>query len=399
MPTRSSTKQTPLLLVTGIVALLFAFGGQAYACAVCLKGITITPGQKLDSADKAVLALPLANPGQFHIVEVIKGDVTAGATITQPGLSATKSDLVMSMDGPLASQEVSQASTKKPLLLVRDKLSEGWASIGAIDAGYAGWLRELAATGHGGKGRPTGTPALAALVGANSTNVEWLGRVAVVAPQLESTEPLAAEIAYGELARAPYDAIRTLKPQLDAAKIATWVDDQKLEARLPAYVLLLGIVGGPGAAKEIDRRIGSSLDKGETANLSAVLAADLELRGPSRVDWLEQTFFADRRRTLPEIEAALLALSVHGGADTAVWRARVVQAYRYFINARKPMAGFVAMELANWGAWEVTADYVEIMRSKAVKDPAGEFAILSYLHESPATAAVAASQSSPGRQE
>jgi hypothetical protein len=50
------------------------------------------------------------------------------------------------------------------------------------------------------------------------------------------------------------------------------------------------------------------------------------------------------------------------------------------------MAGFVAMELADWEAWVATPDYVDIIRSKAVKDPAGQFAILSYLKRSPVAA-------------
>ena len=122
---------------------------------------------------------------------------------------------------------------------------------------------------------------------------------------------------------------------------------------------------------ELEQRIDTALKARDATNLSAMLAADLELRGPTRVDWLEQTYFADRQRTLPEINAALLALSVHGGADATVPREKVIEAYRYFIKVRKPMAGFVAMELADWQAWDATADYVDIIRSKAVKDPAG----------------------------
>jgi hypothetical protein len=87
-----------------------------------------------------------------------------------------------------------------------------------------------------------------------------------------------------------------------------------------------------------------------------MLAADLELRGPSRVGWIEKVYFADNGRTMPEIEAALLALSVHGGADGAVSRERVIQAYRLFIKERKPMAGFVAQELADWEYWDATSD-------------------------------------------
>jgi hypothetical protein len=215
------------------------------------------------------------------------------------------------------------------------------------------------------------------------TDAEWRERVAIVAPKLESDEPLAAAIAYGELARAPYSAMRTLGPQLDVQRIATWLDDPKLASRRSTYTLLLGIAGGPDGATRLEQRVEEAGKSRDATDLAAMLAADLELRGPARVAWLEQTYFADRQRTLHEIQAALLALSVHGEADAAVPRKRVIEAYRFFIRERKQMAGFVALELARWKAWEATADFVEIIRSHAVKDPAGEFAIVSYLRESP----------------
>jgi hypothetical protein len=276
------------------------------------------------------------------------------------------------------------------LLLVRDDVSEKWTSIGAIDADYAIWLRDLVATRRGQQTRPARNWQRLALTSSDLSDAEWRERLAVVAPMLESAEPLVAEIAYGELARAPYGAMRILKPQLDAAKIATWLDDPKLVSRHSGYTLLLGIVGGPDDAIGLEQQIDAALSARDATNLSAMLAADLELRGPTRIDWLEQAYFADRQRTLPEIKSALLALSAHGGADGTVSRSRVVEAYRSFIKLRSPMAGFVAMELADWEAWDLTSDFVDIIRSKAVKDPAGEFAILSYLKRSPLTAKVAA---------
>ncbi|BCH31754.1 hypothetical protein MesoLjLc_36840 [Mesorhizobium sp. L-8-10] len=385
-------------LMVGI-ALLLALGSQAHACRVCLSGITITPGQRLDSAADAVLAVPLANEGQFRVIEVIKGHATTDETIAQPGLSATKAEPTMSLDGPVLRQEPSSVSSGKPLLLVRDKLSEEWASIGAIDADHADWLRQFVATNRGGKSRPTKNWQQIASMGSYLTDAEWGERLAVVAPYLEDTDALAAEIAYGELSRAPYAAIRTLEPRLDATKIATWIVDPRLASRLPAYTLLIGIAGGPDDANALEQRIAAARSARDATNLAAMLAADIELRGPSRIEWLEQTYFADRTRTLPEIEAALLALSVHGQADASVPRGRVVEAYRQFIRVRRPMAGFVAMELADWEAWEATADYVEIIRSKGVKDPAGEFAILHYLRQSPATTAEAASLPSTSQPE
>lgn len=381
------------------IALLLALGGTAYACPVCLSGITITAGQRLDSAADAVLAVPLTDKGQFRILEVIKGRAPADETITQPGLSAVKAEPTMSPDGPLFRQGPASVSSGKPLMLVRDKLSEEWASLGAIDADHADWLRRIVATNRGGKSRPAKSWQQITSMGSYLSDTEWGERLAVVAPYFEDADPLAAEIAYGELARAPYAAIRTLEPQLDAAKIATWIVDPGLASRLPAYTLLIGIAGGTDDAGALEQRIATAQSARDATNLAAMLAADLELRGASRIEWLEQTYFADRARSLPEIEAALLALSVHGQADATVSRERVVEAYRQFIRLRRPMAGFVAMELADWEAWEATADYVDIIRSKSVKDPAGEFAILHYLRQSPVMAAQAASQQTTSRPE
>src|SRR4029079_11131924 len=124
-----------------------------------------TPGQKLDSADQAVLAVPLADSGQFRIIEVIKGDAVAQTTITGPALSAPAAQPAMSPDGPQAGQGSSTVADGKPLLLVRDKLSEEWKSIGAIGADYADWLRRIAATKHDGEARPTRSWPPAALMG------------------------------------------------------------------------------------------------------------------------------------------------------------------------------------------------------------------------------------------
>jgi hypothetical protein len=107
----------------------------------------------------------------------------------------------------------------------------------------------------------------------------------------------------------------------------------------------------------------------------------------TRVGWIETNYLGDPDRTLAEIKAALLALSVHGKADATVPRTRVIAAYRLFIQQRRSMAGFVAQELADWEYWDATADYVEVLKSNAVKDPAAHFLIVSYLQRSPRSAA------------
>jgi hypothetical protein len=205
----------------------------------------------------------------------------------------------------------------------------------------------------------------------------------LVIPYLEHPEPLAAEIAYGEISRVPYAVMRSLKPQLEAAKIASWIDDPTRAARHPTYLLLLGIAGTEDEATRVEQLIDMAWKSNDATNLAAMLAADLELRGPPSVDRIEQMYFADRDRKLPEIRAALLALGVHGDANAAIPRERVIQAYRLFMRERKPMAGFVALELAAWEHWDATPEFVALLRSDAIPDSASHFAVINYLQRSP----------------
>ena len=365
-----------ILSALAVVTVIAA--GRAEACAICLSAVSVTTGQKLDAADQVVLARPLPDGKRFRVVEVVKGAAAVGGIIAER---------VYSVDAAVV-------RSNKPLVLLRNELAQRWENVGGIDAAYAGWLRRLAALKSSGPGRPNAIwPRTALPSSAEPTDAEWRERLALVVPYLEDPEPLVAEIAHGEVARAPYSAIRSTKAQLDASAIVRWLKDPKLASRRATYTLLLGIAGGPDDAARLAQRLDAAWQARDAANLAAMFGADLELRGPPRVGWIEQKYFADRSRTMPEIEAALLALGVHGRANAAIPRERVIAAYRFFIKERKPMAGFVALELADWGHWDATGDYVALLKADAVKDPASHFAFVNYLQRSPRAEAKAALQS------
>lgn len=364
-----------LTLLCLLAGMLLGTASHAHACAICLSAYTVTTGQRLDAADEVVLAEPLSDAERLRIVEVIKGEAGVGTIV----------EVTVSLADPVDKQG------GKPLLLIRNGLSGHWTNLGAIGSGYAGWLRQLVKTNDGcSRSAPPAWPLFSAVQAVpDSTN--WPERIVLIEPHLESEDPLAAEIAFGELARAPYEARHLLKPVLDADKLRGWIDDPDRAPRHDAYLLLLGIAGGADDAAMLEERLADARVSRDATNVAAMLAADLELRGPALVGWIEENYLADGDRTLPEIEAALLALSVHGNANDRIPRKRIVDAYRRFIRERKPMAGFVAMDLTGWRAWEAVPDYVDVLRSNAVKDPAGRFAIVVYLQESPNAEAQAAS--------
>jgi hypothetical protein len=352
--------------LNGRLAALFLLisGTAAVACPLCYEAArqTVTIGQRLDMADRVVLAVPLAGANQHRIVEVVKGKAVAGDIIADP----TDLDAVA-------------APACDPCLLVRDPLASQWSGLGTIRAEYADWLRQLVATVFvkGDRPRPTWPSNMQA--SSTLSYAGWRQRIALVLPYLENSDPLAAQIAWGELARAPYTIMDVARSRIDAAAVASWLDDPKLASRHPAYTLLLGFVGGPADVARLEQHIEAAWSSHDATNLAAMIGADLELRGPSRVGWVEAKYFADRSRTMPEIEAALLALNVHGDANRTVPRQRVIQAYRAFIRERPPMAGFVAQQLADWDYWDATTEYAALLKANAIKDPASEFAVVNYL--------------------
>jgi hypothetical protein len=329
----------------------------------------VTVGQQLDMADRAVLALPVAGGNQFRIVAIVKGKDAIGDTLA----------------GPVTGVEV--AGGGDPYLLVRDPLAAQWTSVGTIPAQYADWLRQLVAASFVKGDRPRPKWPLDIRTSFTLSYAGWRQRIALVTPYLESSDPMVAQIAWGELARAPYVVMDVARSRIDPVAVESWLDDANLVSRRAAYTLLLGFVGGLADAARLEQHIEAKWSSHDTADLGAMIGADLELRGPSRVDWVEARYFADRTRTMPEIEAALLALNVHGDANGTVPRERVIQAYRAFIRERPPMAGFVAQQLADWDCWDETTEYAALLASDSVKDPASHLAVVNYLQRAAAAKA------------
>lgn len=339
-------------LTRAVVALALALAAPpALACPVCSSGAPLTVAQRMIDADRAVLARPLpGRVGAWRIVATLKGDpATLGA-----------------LDAPDAPAPFGKRDDGRPVLLVRDRFSRSWTAVAAVDPSRAEWIRSLASLERT----------------RDMDADDWRARVATFLPLLEDPEPLVAETAYGEVARAPYAAMRTNRARLDAAKIGRWLDDPALAGRRPLYLLLLGLAGGPADASRIERQL-AAIGPGEArADLPALLAADLELRGPDRLAWVEKHWLLDSSRPPTDLQAALVALSVHGEDGARIPRERVAQAYLRFIRERRAFAGLVAQDLAAWGVWDATPDYVGLVDAADLPF-VSRIAILQYLRESP----------------
>lgn len=341
-----------LQALAAAASLLLLASPLARACAVCAPSAPLTVAQRLIDAERAVLAYP--DPGRapgWRVEAVVRGEAVQVA----PEFDPTAAAIVARSD-----------SQGRPFLLVRDRLTKSWSVAGPIAVAHLDWLRELAAY-----------PRTASM-----TAQDWTHRVAALVPLLEHPEPLVAETAYGEIARAPYAAMRANRESLDRARLARWVEDPTLAARRPLYLLLLGLVGGPADAARIERTLAAHRPGADTVDLPALLAAELELRGAARLPWIEKTWLLDPGRSPAEARAAIIALSVLGGEGVTLSREAVADAFLRFAQRRGALGGWVAQDLAAWGVWDATPVFAARVGSPEV--PVwSRLAMLQYLRGSP----------------
>lgn len=342
--------------VAGVIILLVSVS-SVVACRICISAVSVTPGQRIDNADQAVLATANAKGDAWTVITGILGS------------------------GPFDTRQMAddvspfEAASDKAVLLVRDDLGRRWKSMGEIGLAHADWLKSFA----------NSQPPSSAIVRGETyfEQAAWRVRLALVYPKANCGDPAIEAIAHGELSRAPYSAIRALGRTLDAADLQARIAGESEESRKATYILLLGATGKFSLAKWIQQRLKVRPPQGATTELAALLAADLELAGEERLEWLATAYLLDRHRNPAEIDAALRALSAHGDADTAVSRADIVNLYRLFISERPAMIDTVVSDLERWKDWHATADVVALLANGSITDPASRFVALRYVQSSP----------------
>lgn len=345
-----------------LVVFCLGWATHTQACAICAPSeLDNTLTQRLFAADMAILAVTSPDGRGFRAVEAIKGALPQSVIRLQESTTA-----------PISAQaHVTE-------LLLYNAGSQTWRGMGPLDKERVSWVKHLQALGP------------VSALNSSASDAAWLQRLSFFVADLEHAEPLVAQTAYEEISLAPYAAMRTLKPSLDANKLMRWLDTPSLAARHPLYALLLGMVGGDGTARALEQRLLSGSQIQTTAEKSALFAAYVELRGNRGIEWIEHRYLADAARSEQEIQAAIVALGLHGNDGVRVSRERVVQAYVVLVQHHKARAGFVASDLGNWSRWEFGPAYAALLKSGEPQVFASRYAMVLYLMRNPAPEARAA---------
>ncbi|TWT65919.1 hypothetical protein Pla123a_48300 [Posidoniimonas polymericola] len=217
------------------------------------------------------------------------------------------------------------------------------------------------------------------------------GRIAFFQDFLQDEDPMLAQDAYDEFARAPYSDVRGIKDQMDRQQLLAWIEDPAVSpSRRRLFLTMLGVCGteedlprlesmltsdsrrlipaaeaAAAASFAAGAPLGSTLtieairlnERAKKQGLDALIACYLTLRGPDGLDLIDQRFLSGEKvngmaADYSHIYSALMALRFLAEESDIVPMDRLVTSARLLLD-NPDFADQVIPDLARWEDWSV----------------------------------------------
>lgn len=188
------------------------------------------------------------------------------------------------------------------------------------------------------------------------------------------------ELAYLELGRAPYSAIKKFARSISRDDLRPMLTRREYIQWRSLAILMLS-----QNADEQDREFIESSFHGcqrfsLTTNLAAWATAYIELNGASAVEEIEEQYLGNANRTEAEVRAVITALSVHGHDGQVGLRHRIAYSYATALAVHPEVAGVIATDLTKWKKWQYRDRIAELVAKANLQFEASELkAIRQYL--------------------
>jgi hypothetical protein len=207
-------------------------------------------------------------------------------------------------------------------------------------------------------------------------------RLAFFQGYLEDPEELLARDAYEEFARAPYDVVKALRPQMDHDQLVAWIGDTSVpDSRRRLYLTMLGVCGDEKDLPLLEKMLRSE-DRKMKAGLDAMVACYLTLGGPSGMPLIEDLFLRNKDAEYADTYAAIMALRFHGSETDVVPRDRILEGLRYVLD-RPQLADIVIPDLARWEDWSVMPRLVQLFKDADESSSWVRVPVIKYLQVCP----------------
>jgi len=179
---------------------------------------------------------------------------------------------------------------------------------------------------------------------------------------LENSDEMIANDSFDEFAKAPYDDVIKLGPEMDREQLLRWIKSPVTpSSRRRLYFTMLGICGEKEDIKTLEGLLTSSSRRDRTG-LDALIACYLRLKGPEGLPLVEDLFLRQKSVEYSDLYSTIQALRFHGNELTIIPTSRISKSFRLILN-RPALADIVIPDLARWEDWESTDRLVEIFKN------------------------------------
>ena len=194
----------------------------------------------------------------------------------------------------------------------------------------------------------------------------------------EHTDPMLAQDAYDEFAKAPYAEVKELKDRMYHDKYVSWIENTEVtSSRRRLYLTLLGICGSEADVPMLAEMIQSDNRETKTA-LDALIACYLTLGGNDGMPLIEELFLANADAEYTDTYAAIMALRFHGQEEDKIDRERLLAAMRLMLD-RPTLADLVIPDLARWEDWSVADRLVTLYKEADTESSWVRVPVIHYL--------------------
>ncbi|MBS0264011.1 MAG: hypothetical protein JSS02_18895 [Planctomycetes bacterium] len=217
------------------------------------------------------------------------------------------------------------------------------------------------------------------LTRAPAAEAEETDQLAYYVSRLEDQDPIVAEDAFTQVARAPRERLIELADTLPRESLLDWLSDPELpQNRLPLYALMLGL---GQHADDGDLLLGMLLARADDlqADRESVLTGFLWATGTDGLAEIDELLLKEKTTKPTLIQAALQSLAYLGEHGQQRIPAERVRSSLHLLLDDPRVRGLVLAHLARWKDWSVRDKVRKAYEEAAADDKASKRGILHYL--------------------
>ncbi|MEX0936258.1 MAG: hypothetical protein WDZ59_00245 [Pirellulales bacterium] len=195
---------------------------------------------------------------------------------------------------------------------------------------------------------------------------------------LENPDPMLAQDAYDEFARAPYEGVIALKERMRHDQLVEWIENPDVApSRRRLYLTMLGVCGTKEDVPMLEKMIRSE-DRQLKQGLDALIGCYLTLEGADGLPLIEDLFLKSKDAQYTDTYSAVMALRFHGQETDVIPKDRLLVAMRHLLD-HPELADQIIPDLARWEDWSVMDRLVDLFKNADEKSRWVRIPVIRYL--------------------